>query len=127
MGTTTSLAKLIHQSNMTYVPTKLPVKFFGLPDGNVYLVYGRFSKNRAEKTEIEFVFARHHEFCFDYENELLIPKVTTRCPVYKEMVDKPSPEFEILHIDQKIKTYAEAVELLQNRAFKMEAEWETCA
>ena len=61
---------------------------------------------------MEFVLAQHDEFQYDYQNGRLIPKSAIRYPVYSEMVDKPNPVFQILHISRKVKSYSEAVELL---------------
>lgn len=107
-----TVARLIHQSNMTYIPTNLPVRFYGLPDGKVYLLYARFFLSRAEKTDIEFVLAEHEEFYFDYEKDVLIPKNVSRYPVYREMVDKPNPLFHILQVNREVKSYDEAAEHL---------------
>ena len=114
-----TVAKLIHQSNMTYIPTKLPVKFFGMPDGKVYMVYARFCKQQADKTVLEFVLAEHEEFCYDYPNGTLVPKSATCYPVYSEMVDKPNPVFHILQVSRDIKSYSEAVENLHKKAREM--------
>jgi len=121
-----TVAKLIHQSNMTYIPTNLPVKFFGLPDGKVYLLYARFCVIRPEKTDLEFVIAEHEEFSFDYASEKLVPKTKTRFPVYSEMVDKPNPVYHILHINRDIKSYSEAVDLLNQKAMEMAPQPEAC-
>ncbi len=99
---------------MTYIPTKLPVRFYGMPDGKVYMVYARFFKQTPDKTAMEFVLAQHEEFQYDYENGRLIPKNAIRYPVYSEMVDKPNPVFQILHVNREVKTYSEAVDLLLN-------------
>lgn len=107
-----AVAKLIHQSSMTYIPTNLPVRFYGLPDGKVYLLYARFFLSRAEKTDLEFVLAEHEEFYFDYEKDVLIPKIVSRYPVYREMVDKPNPMFHILQVNREVKSYDEAAEHL---------------
>lgn len=107
-----TVAKLIHQSNMTYIPTNLPVRFYGLPNGKVYLLYARFFLARAEKTDIEFVLAEHEEFDFDYEKDVLVPKNTSRYPVYREMVDKPNPMFHILQVNREVRSYDEAAEHL---------------
>lgn len=107
-----TVAKLIHQTNMTYVPTNLPVRFYGLPNGKVYLLYARFFLSRPEKTDIEFVLAEHEEFDFDFENDLLIPKNTSSYPVYREMVDKPNPLFHILLVNREVKSFDEAAEML---------------
>ena len=108
------LAKLIHQSNMTYIPTKLPVRFYGMPDGKVYMVYARFCKKAPDKTDLEFVLAEHEEFFYDYEKNALIPKIATRYPVYSEMVDKPNPKFNIIKVSQDVKSYSEALDLLHS-------------
>ena len=107
-----TVAKLIHQSNMTYIPTNLPVRFYGLPNGKVYLLYARFFLARSEKTDIEFVLAEHEEFDFDYEKDVLLPKSTTRYPVYREMVDKPNPLFRIIQVNREVRSYDEAAEHL---------------
>ena len=114
-----TVAKLIHQSNMTYVPTNLPVRFYGLPDGKVYLLYARFFMARSERTDIEFVLAEHEEFDFDYEKDVLVPKATSSYPVYREMVDKPNPLFHILLVNREVKSYDEAAERLLQPANTM--------
>ncbi len=111
-----AIAKLIHQSNMTYIPTNLPVKFFGMPDGKVYLLFARFCLIRPAKTDLEFVFAEHDEFSYDYEAGRLVPKSETRYPVYSEMVDKPNPVYHILQVNRELRSYEEAVNLLNQNA-----------
>ncbi len=86
-----------------------------MPDGKVYMVYARFFNPAPDKTDMEFVLAQHEEFRFDYKRSKLIPKYSTRFPVYSEMVDKPNPIFQILHISREVKSYAEAVQLLYSR------------
>ena len=103
------VAKLIHQSSITYIPTGFPVHFYGMPDGKVYMVFARFCKQKAEKTDLEFVLAEHEEFSFDYQNERLIPKRITHYPVYYEMVDKPNPLFHILKTNSDLQSYDEAI------------------
>jgi hypothetical protein len=107
-----TVAKLIHQSNMTYVPTNLPVRFYGLPNGKVYLLYARFFLAKSEKTDIEFVLAQHEEFDFDYERDVLVPKNISPYPVYREMVDKPNPLFHILEVSREVRSYDEAADRL---------------
>lgn len=120
------IAKLIHQSSMTYIPTRLPVRFYGMPDGKVYMVYARFCKQVPDKTDIEFVLAEHQEFSYDYPNGKLIPKNSTRYPVYCEMVDKPNPVFNILQVSRGIKSYDEAVDRLFGDAREMILEPAVC-
>jgi len=56
---------------MTYLPSKTPVQFYGLPDGKVYLIYTRFYEVKYDRTYLEYVFAEHKEFSYDYENDRL--------------------------------------------------------
>lgn len=111
---------------MTYIPTNLPVKFFGLPDGKVYLLYARFCVIEPEKTDMEFVFAEHDEFFFDYSTGKLVPKSKTRYPVYREMVDKPNPVYHILQVNRDVKSYSEAVALLNQKALEMSLSLQAC-
>ncbi len=106
---------------MSYLPTQLPVRFYGLPDGHVYLIYARFYEVKYDRTYIEYVFAEHKEFTYDYEKEQLISlsKPERKLPVYSEMVDKPEPQIEILKIHRNINSFKEAFDLLNLRAQKM--------
>ncbi|MCA1760992.1 MAG: hypothetical protein LC658_14595 [Bacteroidales bacterium] len=116
-----SFVKLIHQSSMTYLPSKTPVQFYGLPDGKVYLIYTRFYEIKYDRTYLEYVFAEHKEFSYDFENDKLIPheKPKHNSPVFNESVDKPNPKIEILKIYRNIKSFSEARELLNRKAKKM--------
>jgi hypothetical protein len=111
---------------MTYIPTKLPVRFYGMPDGKVYMVYARFYKQAPDRTDMEFVLALHQEFRYDYSSGKLIPENATIYPVYSEMVDKPNPIFQILQVSRNVKTYSEALELLNALAEMREAEPVLC-
>src|SRR5690606_2462214 len=110
--------KLIHRSNISYFPSKMPVQFYGLPDGKVYLVYARFYEVEFDRTYLEFVFASHKEFSYDYEKEQLIPhdKSLSKFPVYNELVDKPEPKIEIIKTFRNINSYAEAYDHLNRKA-----------
>ena len=96
----------------------MPVQFYGLPDGKVYIIYAQFYEVEYDRTYLEFVFARHKEFSYDYENEQLIPhdKSVLKYPVYNEIVDKPNPKIEIIKTFRNINSYAEAAEHLNRKA-----------
>lgn len=113
-----SYVKLIHRSNISYFPSAMPVHFYGLPDGKVYIIYARFYEVQFDRTYLEFVFARHKEFSFDYEQEQLIPhdKSLTKYPVYNEIVDKPDPKVDIIKTFRNINSYAEAFNHLNKKA-----------
>jgi hypothetical protein len=116
-----TFVKLIHQANMTYLPTKLPAQFYGLPDGKVYLIFPRFYEIKFDRTYLEYVMAEHKEFSYDYENGKLIPHTVSQknVPVYNEMVDKPEPKIEILKIYRNLTSFAQARALLNRKAKKM--------
>lgn len=97
---------------MTFLPTHYPVHFYGLPDGKVYLFFARFYEMGYNKTDMEYVFAQHNDFCYDYDNEVLIPKTEFRAPVYNEMVDNPDPDITVLEVRRDIQSYAKAVEYI---------------
>jgi hypothetical protein len=113
-----SFVKLIYRSNISYFPSKLPVQFYGLPDGKVYVVYARFYEIQFDRTYIEYVFAEHKEFTYDYENEKLIPHdgIVRKYPVYNEIVDKPEPKVEIVKTFRNINSFAEAYNHLNKKA-----------
>ncbi|WP_372946986.1 hypothetical protein [Mariniphaga sp.] len=113
--------KLIHQSSMTYLPSKTPVQFYGLPDGKVYLIYTRFYEVKYDRTYLEYVFAEHNEFSYDFENDKLIPhdKPKVNTPVFNESVDKPDPKINILKIYRNLSSFAQAREILNRKAQKM--------
>ena len=116
-----SFIKLIYRSNMTYLTSIIPVQFYGLPDGKVYVIYSRFYEIEFDRSYLEFVFAEHKEFSYDYENEKLIPhdSAKRKAPIYNEMVDKPDPKIKILNIYRNINSYAEACAELNKKAHKM--------
>jgi hypothetical protein len=113
-----SFVKLIYRSNISYFPSKLPVQFYGLPDGKVYVIFARFYEIKFDRTYIEYVFAEHKEFSYDYENERLIPLEGNdgRFPVYNESVDKPEPKVEIIKTFRDINSFAEAYKHLNKKA-----------
>ncbi len=113
-----SFVKLIYRSNISYFPSKLPVQFYGLPDGKVYVVYARFYEIQYDRTYLEFVFAEHKEFSYDFENERLIPHdvIARNFPVYNETVDKPEPKVEIIKTFRDINSFAEAYQHLNKKA-----------
>lgn len=116
-----SFARLIYKSCVTYFPTNLPVQFYGLPDGKVYLVYARFYDIRLGESGIEYVFAEHKEFSYDYKSDKLIPEEVTikNSPVYAEMVDKPNPKFKILRVSRTLNSFAEAFVFLNKKALEI--------
>ena len=111
-------AKLIHKSFVTYLPTNLPVQFYGLPDGKVYIIYARFYEIKYQRSGLEFVTAEHLEFSYNYSEEKLIPvgNNDNKKPVYAELVDKPNPKIKIIKVNREFNSFAEAFIQLNKKA-----------
>ena len=116
-----SLAKLIHKTYMSYLPTAFPAHFYGMPNGKVYLIYSRFYDIKFGESGLEFVFAIHKEFSYDYEKENILPsnKIRIKSPVFAELIDKPDPKIHILKINRNLNSYGEALSFLNDEAQKM--------
>ena len=116
-----SVAKLIHEAPVSYLPTKFPVHYYGLPDGKVHLIFARFYTRGFGKSGIEFVFAQHKEFLFDYKNEKVLPAFgeSNQTKLFNESVDKPNPKIKIYKIYKKLNSFAEAKVKLNDEAKKI--------
>jgi len=116
------LPRLIHNASVSYLPTKFPVQYYGLPDGKVFLIFARFYNSGIGKSGVEYVFAQHKEFLFDYENNELFSanKTDKNVPLFSETIDKPNPKIKIYKIFKKINSFAEAREKLNDEASKLE-------
>lgn len=101
---------MIHKTNMSYLPTSLPVNFYGLPDGQVYIIYSRFYEVNCNRSSQEFVLALQQEFFYNYATEklFLVSGAQKKYPVFPEMVDKPHPSIKILKVYRNFKSYAQA-------------------
>jgi hypothetical protein len=115
------LAKLIHKTYASYLPTAFPAHYYGMPNGQIYLVYSRFYEIKFGGSGLEFVFAVHREFMFDYENEIIIPskKLKSHSPVFAESIDKPNQKIDVLKIKRGLNSYGEAYNLLNQEAREM--------
>lgn len=112
-------AKLIFKTYRSSLPTPLPVIFYGLPDGKVYIVYSRFYQINFDTSGLEFVFAVQEEFKFDYENEKLLSVNNPQKPLFANRVDKPEPRIKILKVYRSINSYGQAQIFLEEMACKM--------
>ena len=106
---------------MTFLPTIFPVQFFGMPDGKVCFIYARYYEIKYKRSGVEYVFAEHEEFSYDYNSEklLLNKQNNANHPVNNELIDKPDPVFKILKIDRNIQSYTEAHNVLNMIAKEM--------
>jgi hypothetical protein len=111
---------LICKSNMTYLPTSLPVYFYGMPDDRIYLIYSRFYDINFYKSGMEFVIAHHEDFSFDYESGQIITSHFGKIDVdgFIEMIDRPDQRIKILKVHRNLDSYADALGLLKIMAPK---------
>ena len=112
------VAKLLHKTCTTYLPTASPAHFYGMPDGNIYLIFSRFYHEAFDKSGLEFIIAVHQEFAFDYENNSIVSKHRTKnlLPVFAETIDKPNPKIRILEIIRNMNSFGEALMHLNRKA-----------
>jgi hypothetical protein len=115
------IAKPIYQTSASYLSTPFQVQYYGLPNGKIWFIFSRFYKSELGNAGVEFVFALHKEFYFDYENETVLKPGNLLHPtaVFPELVDKPGLEYEEIKVARDINTYAEALNLLNTEASEM--------
>lgn len=113
-----NLAKLIHKTYASYLPTVFPAHYYGMPDGSIYVIFSRFYEIRFGGSGLEFVFAVHGEFKYDYENELVYPEegFNHKTPAFAEQVDKPGSKIKIVKVCRGLNSYSDAISLLNREA-----------
>ena len=113
-----NLAKLIHKTYASYLPTAFPAHYYGMPNGYIYVIFSRFYEIKFGGSGLEFVFAVHKEFKYDYEKEIVLlqEKLNIKTPVFAEQVDKPDPKINIVKICRGLNSYGEAINFLNNEA-----------
>ncbi len=92
-----------------------------MPNGKIYLVYPRFYEGGFGKSGMEFVFAVHQEFSYDYEKDTILStdNISNNLPVFAESIDKPDPKIHIVKIRKNLNSFGEAQILLNQTAQKM--------
>lgn len=116
-----TLAKLVHKTSASYLPTAFPAHYYGMPNGKIFLVFSRFYEIAFGKSGLEFVFAEHKDFSYDYEKETIMParRKRKKSPVFAEQVDFPRAKINVLSISRELRSYGEAQVFLNNEASKM--------
>uniref|UniRef100_UPI0032170CD7 hypothetical protein n=1 Tax=uncultured Draconibacterium sp. TaxID=1573823 RepID=UPI0032170CD7 len=116
-----TFAKLVHETYVSYLPTAFPAHYYGMPNGKIYVVFSRFYKTDYGKTGLEFVFAEHKDFMFDYETETIFPSSNTnkQTSVFAEQVDHPHCRYNIFSVSRELNSYGEARLFLNHEALKM--------
>ena len=114
-------AKLIHRTYASYLPTSFPAHYYGMPNGKIFLVFSRFYEADYGDSGLEFVFAEHKEFYYNYENETIIPagQNSHQSNVFAEQVDAPSIKINIFNVTREINSYGEAQIFLNQQAGAM--------
>lgn len=114
-------ARLVYQTYTTYLPTVFQAQYYGMPNGKIYLIFSRFYKGAFNKSGLEFVFAEHNDYSYDYEKDSIIPsqKNKGKTPIFAEHVDSPKAKINIFNISRKLNSYGEALALLNKQAGKM--------
>jgi hypothetical protein len=114
-------AKLVYQTYTTYLPTVFQAQYYGMPNGKIYLIFSRFYKNAFNKSGLEFVFAEHNDYSYDYEKDSIISvnQESKERPVFAEHVDSPRSRINIFNISRKLNSYGEALAELNKKAKKM--------
>jgi hypothetical protein len=114
-------AKLLYRSNMTYLPSNLPVQYYGLPDGKVHIVYGRFYDAGYGKSGVEYVFAVHREFSYNYNLEKIVPKDFSafNFPFDNSILDNQNPKINIVNVTRNIHSLSDAFNLLNEKAIEI--------
>lgn len=118
-----SLAKLIYQTHATYLPTAFSAQYYGMPNGKIYLVFSRYYNVAFEKSGLEFVFAEHQDYYFDYECEtiLALNKTQRKTTIFAEHMDTPRSKFNIFSTSRELRSYGEALAFLNCQASKMKS------
>lgn len=114
-------ARLLHKTYASYLPVAFPIHYYGMPNGQIIVLFSRFYEIKFDGSGIEFVFALHKEFSYDYENEIIVAKrkTSSQRKIYAEMLDKPDEKIEIIFIKRGINSYGEAFQYLNQEARKM--------
>lgn len=116
-----SFAKLLYKSNTSLIHTSLPVYYFGMPNGKVYILYARFYEVKFEKSDLEYVIAVHKDFIFDVQQQ----KVTSLHQVKNsnlspgQLFDQAEPNYKIKDVKRNIETFKEAIAIINKKAEKM--------
>ncbi|MEZ5105684.1 MAG: hypothetical protein R2757_14390 [Draconibacterium sp.] len=114
-------ARLIYKSYSTCFHTFLPVYFYGMPNGRVYvLVAGKRIVN-VENTVIEWTLARHCDFHYDYETDVIYDMQNREINVeeFFEFADKLEQNVNVIQTYGDFKSYNEAGQYFNVNAPKM--------
>ena len=109
---------LLCKSQLTYFSTDMPVYFYGMPNGRIFCFFARFSEVRLNHSILEFVFAVHEDFNYDYDSGKIIAYgfKETSISDYAEIVNGPDQRIRIMNVYQFLESYADAQVFLNTKA-----------
>ena len=112
-----SSARIIYKSYMTYFHTFMPVYFYVMPNGKIQVMYARFCGTQNNKAGLEFIFAEHEDFIYDYETDKIFFQkfIEISRNDFMHKVDQPEQRIKIFSINDTFNSYTEAQQFLNNK------------
>lgn len=112
-----STARIIYKSYMTYFHTFMPVYFYGMPNGKIQVMYAQFCETQANKSGLQFIFAEHEDFIYDYESDKIYVQniIELSKADFMHMVDQPDQRIKVFSINDTFNSYEEAQHFLNNK------------
>lgn len=112
--------RFVYKSNYTHLQTSLPVYFYGLPDGRIYLIYARFYEINFSKSGLEFVFATLEDYSYNYESGQIISGFKKiNLSTFTENIEKKDFQIKIVKSYRNITSFIEARKKLSKKAGNM--------
>lgn len=114
-------ARLINKSYMSYLPTTLPVYYYGMPNGEIVLVYARHYTKKFNVTGLEFVFAVQEDFTYDFESDKILNRRYNGISKkeFAEVTNCPNPRIKINKVYRNLNSYAEARLFLIHKRYEL--------
>lgn len=92
-------ARLLYKSGNTCFHTKLPVYFYGIPNGKMVVLFTQHSNNFHFDTSIIWVLAEHMDFSYNFESGQILTNGSQQVDIdeFMELAD---------NLEQRLKTIA---------------------
>jgi hypothetical protein len=117
-----AFAKLIHRTNASYLNTLFPVHYYGMPNGKIFVVFSRYFEVKFGGSGLEFIFALHKDYAFDYEAERIIhyhKKERNNEMIFPELLDHPNMKIVMVKVTRDVNSYGQALNVLHKMAEEM--------
>jgi len=95
----------------------MPVYFYGMPNGKIQVMYAQFCETQANKSGLQFIFAEHEDFIYDYETEKIFFQkfIEISKKDFMHMVDQPDQRIKVFSINDAFNSYEQAQQFLNNK------------